>query len=199
VEASEEEGSGLVELSCSRIKQELTSRDDAYVLLVAEDCPYCEQVLASIREGNVNLDHETFIINTDRCSKEVDGIINWEATPMIAHLKKGREVRRGLGLDGILAFEKDKAKGTGNSTASTPEEREGVNTDQKPPTGMAIEDILRVAEQAPPASDVDPGSGVAHAEQGHEAVSETAEDLERSPQESVNKSAGGVEEYERSD
>jgi hypothetical protein len=160
-----------VELSCQRIKQELESRDDAYILLVAEDCPYCEQVLESIKAGNVNLDHETFIVNTDKCAEQVDGIINWEATPMIAHLKKGKEVRRGLGLDGILAFEKDKAKGAGNSTASTPEEREGVTKDEKPPTGMAIEDILRVAE-APPASDVDPGSGVAQ-EQGQE-------DLERS-------------------
>lgn len=156
-----------MELSCARVKSEILKLDDAYVLLVAEDCPYCEQVLESVHKGNVNLDHQTFVINTDRCSGEVDSIFEWDATPMIVHLQKGKVVRKGRGLDGVLAFEK--SKGAGNPVVPADETREEVKP-EAPPTGMSVSDILRVAEQAPPVS-VSEMSGVAQ-EQGQEELGE---------------------------
>lgn len=171
-------------LSCARIKSEILNRDDVYLLLIAEDCQYCEQVLDAVHSGNVNLDHETIVVNTDRCEGQLDQILDWDATPMIAHLKRGKLVRKARGVDGILAFEKDKSQSPGNSASAAEETREEVKK-EAPPTGMSIEDILRLAEQAPPVSANAADSVVAHVEQGQAMAPGYArsvvEEVERSP------------------
>lgn len=176
-------------LACSQLKKEIAGRSDLYLLLVADDCPYCKQVLDAISEGKVSLSHETIVVNTDSCDSELDKLLDWNATPMIAHYHGGKFVRSGIGLDGILAFEgeNDNTTGPGNPAATAVEAtREGVKAPEaKPPTGLSIEEILREAEhQAPPAPEAR-GSGVAD---------EGQEDQEKPSQvQSVNTGADGVE------
>lgn len=71
------------------------------VLVIAEECPFCEAVLEnidSIRIRNLR------IVNLEKATEEVIRNIESPVTPMIVHFEGGREKHRAVGLNEILAY-----------------------------------------------------------------------------------------------
>jgi hypothetical protein len=107
----------MKKVSCQRIQAHLNSHENVYLMLVSEGCPYCDQVLDKFEE--LGLKYDTLVVNTDACMESVDKVMDWPATPMIAHFQNGEELRRGVGVEGIMGFETESA---GDSAGAVGEE-----------------------------------------------------------------------------
>ncbi|KPK66728.1 MAG: hypothetical protein AMS21_00820 [Gemmatimonas sp. SG8_38_2] len=94
-------------IACQQAKEHIDTKRHIYLLLVSEECPFCQEVLDAIHNGKLRLSHSTMVLNTDSCSDEIDKIVSWPATPMIVHFRDGQEVNRGVGVEGIMAFGED--------------------------------------------------------------------------------------------
>jgi hypothetical protein len=106
-------------VSCQDVQAHINSHENAYLMLVSEGCPYCDQVLDKL--DDLGLRYDTLVVNTDACMGEIDKILDWPATPMIAHFRNSEEVRRGVGVDGILGFD-DESASAGDSAGAVGEE-----------------------------------------------------------------------------
>ena len=71
------------------------------VLVIAEECPFCEAVLENIDFIHA---HDLLIVNIDKATEEVIRNIESPAAPMLIHFESGREKHRAVGLNEILAY-----------------------------------------------------------------------------------------------
>lgn len=71
------------------------------VLIISEECPFCEAVLENIDSIRA---HDLIFVNIDNATEEVILNIDSPAAPMIVHFESGREKHRAVGIDEILAY-----------------------------------------------------------------------------------------------
>jgi hypothetical protein len=87
---------------CQSVRAQIDSRSNIYLMLVSEDCPFCQEVLDNFE--HLHLAFDTLVVNTDACGEDIDSFIDAPAVPMIVHFRDGKEVGRGVGVEGIMTF-----------------------------------------------------------------------------------------------
>lgn len=93
----------MMPLACQNIVEQVSSHRDMFLLLVSEDCPFCREVLDNLE--SLGLVFDTLVVNTDQCAEAIDQIIDWPAVPMLVQYHNGEEVKRAVGVPGIMGFE----------------------------------------------------------------------------------------------
>jgi hypothetical protein len=95
-------GQEQVGIACHEIKSIIGRIPNLVILVVKEGCPYCEEVLSRVTALHLRL--ETYIVNVSRCWNELQALAEVDSAPAALEFQAGREVRRVIGADEVLAF-----------------------------------------------------------------------------------------------